>query len=259
MKMSIEVRAEIVFAGGMRFDGRSDRSRTTIAVDFAKEGEPIAGFTPLELLLTSLCGCSGQVVVGLLQRMGQNVRGLTVRARGTKRAVRHADRNICQGRLLGPDREIPQEVEGAGGFMMSIEVKTETVFQGGMLFRGTSDRSGRTVDVDFTPEGEPIDGFTPLELLLTSLCGCSGQVVVGLLKRMGQDVRDLTVRARGTKREVHPKVLVAVELLFEFRGGKVEGASVAKAFALSEDRYCPVWVMLRANVPITAKYEIVAG
>lgn len=142
---------------------------------------------------------------------------------------------------------------------MSIEVKTETLFKGGMLFRGTSDRSGKTVEVDFAKEGQPIAGFTPLELLLTSLCTCSGQVVVGLLARMEQDVQGLTVRARGTKRAVHPTVLVAVDLLFEFRGGRVDGASVEKAFALSEDRYCPVWVMLKASVPITAKYEIVAG
>jgi putative redox protein len=142
---------------------------------------------------------------------------------------------------------------------MAKEVLTEVVFRDGMRFDGKSGRAGKPVAIDFTPEGEAIDGFTPLELLLTSLCGCSGQVVVGLLKRMGQDVRDLTVRARGTKREVHPTVLVAIELLFEFRAGKVDGASVEKAFALSEDRFCPVWVMLKASVPITAKYEILAG
>jgi len=140
---------------------------------------------------------------------------------------------------------------------MPIEVRTEAVFRGGMLFRGTSGRSGKTVEVDFAKEGEAINGFTPLELLLASLCGCSGQVVVGLLKRMGQDVRDLAVRARGTKREVHPTVLTEIEILFEFRGGKVDGASVEKAFALSEDRYCPVWVMLKASVPIKAAYQII--
>jgi putative redox protein len=140
---------------------------------------------------------------------------------------------------------------------MSIEVKTEAVFKGGMLFRGTSDRSAKTVDIDFAKEGEPVAGFTPLELLMTSLCGCSGQVVMGLLKRMGQDVQGLTVRARGTKREVHPTVLTSVDLLFEFRGGRVDGASVEKAFALSEDRFCPVWVMLKASVPIEARCEII--
>jgi uncharacterized OsmC-like protein len=76
---------------------------------------------------------------------------------------------------------------------------------------------------------------------------------------MGQDVKDLTVHARGVKKEIHPTVLTSVELEFEFRGGRVDGASVEKAFALSEERFCPVWVMLKASVPITAKYRLIAG
>jgi putative redox protein len=142
---------------------------------------------------------------------------------------------------------------------MAKEVVTEVVFKGGMRFDGKSGRAATPVAVDFTPEGEPIDGFSPLELLLTSLAGCSGQVTVGLLKRMGQDVKDLTVHARGVKKEIHPTVLTSVELEFEFRGGRVDGASVEKAFALSEERFCPVWVMLKASVPITAKYRLIAG
>lgn len=141
---------------------------------------------------------------------------------------------------------------------MAKEVRTEIVFHGGMQFQGMSDRSGMTVEIDFTPEGQPLTGFTPLELLLTSLCGCSGQVVAGLLGRMGQVVEGLTVRARGEKREVHPTVLTSVEIEFEFRGGKVDAASVEKAMELSEDRYCPVWVMLKASAPIKASYKILA-
>ena len=142
---------------------------------------------------------------------------------------------------------------------MAKEIQTEVVFKGGMRFDGKSGRAGKAVAIDFTPEGEAIDGYSPLELLLTSLAGCSSQVVVGLLKRMGQEVQDLTVRARGEKREIHPTVLTSVELDFEFRGGRVDGASVEKAFALSEERFCPVWVMLKASVPITATYRLIAG
>jgi putative redox protein len=142
---------------------------------------------------------------------------------------------------------------------MAKEVQAEIVFKGGMRFDGKSGRAGKPVAIDFTPEGEAIDGYSPLELLLTSLAGCSGQVVVGLLKRMGQEVKDLTVRARGEKREIHPTVFTSVELDFEFRGGRVDGASVEKAFALSEERFCPVWVMLKASVPIAAKYRLIAG
>jgi putative redox protein len=142
---------------------------------------------------------------------------------------------------------------------MAKEIHTEIVFKGGMRFDGKSGRAGKPVAIDFTPEGEAIDGYSPLELLLTSLAGCSSQVVVGLLKRMGQEVQDLTVRARGEKREIHPTVFTSVELDFEFRGGRVDGASVEKAFALSEERFCPVWVMLKASVPVTAKYWLLAG
>ena len=140
---------------------------------------------------------------------------------------------------------------------MAKEVKADVVFKDGMKFDGLSGRAGKSVAVDFAPEGETIDGFSPLELLLTSLAGCSGQVAVGLLKRMGQEVRGLTVHARGVKKEIHPTVLTSIELDFEFRGGKLDAASVEKALALSEDRYCPVWAMVKLAAPVKATYRLV--
>jgi len=141
---------------------------------------------------------------------------------------------------------------------MAKEVSAEIAFRGGMRFDGKSGRAGTAVALDFAAEGEEIQGFSPLELLLTSLAGCSGQVTVGLLKRMGQEVKDLTVHARGEKREIHPAVLTSIELEFEFRGGKLDGASVEKALALSEERFCPVWAMVKASAPIKATYRLVA-
>jgi putative redox protein len=142
---------------------------------------------------------------------------------------------------------------------MAIESRAETVFKGGMKFEGRSGRAGTAVALDFAREGEAIGGFTPMELLLTSLAGCSGQVTVGLLKRMGQEVEGLTVHARGTKKEIHPAVFTSIELEFEFRGGQLDAASVEKALALSEDRYCPVWAMVKAAAPVKATYRLLAG
>lgn len=139
---------------------------------------------------------------------------------------------------------------------MSKEVHADVVFKGGMRFDGISGRAGTSVAIDFAKEDEPLDGYLPLELLLTSLATCSGQVVVGLLKRMGQEVRDLLVHAKGVKREVHPTVLTSIELDFEFRGGTVDGPSVERALTLSEERFCPVWVMLKPVVPITTTHRI---
>jgi len=140
---------------------------------------------------------------------------------------------------------------------MAKKVQADVVFKGGMRFDGISGRAGKSVAIDFGKEGEAVDGFLPLELLLASLSSCSGQVVVGLLKRMGREVRELVVHAKGTKREVHPTVLTAIELDFEFRGGNVDGPSAERAIALSEERFCPVWVMLKPVVPITTTYRIV--
>ncbi|HSA97021.1 MAG TPA: OsmC family protein, partial [Acidobacteriota bacterium] len=137
---------------------------------------------------------------------------------------------------------------------MSTEVRSDIVFKEGMRFDGVSGRAGKSVAIDFADEGQPLDGYTPLELLLTSLAGCSGQVAIGLLKRMGQEVRDLTVHARGTKKEVHPKVLTAIELEFEFRGGRLEAGAVEKALGLSEERFCPVWAMIKCAAPIKATF-----
>jgi putative redox protein len=142
---------------------------------------------------------------------------------------------------------------------MPKEVSAEVVFQGGMKFEGQSGRAGAVVAIDFTPEGGAIQGFTPLELLLSSLAGCSGQIVVGLLKRMGQEVKDLTVYARGLKKEIHPTVLTSIDLEFEFRGGRVDNGAVEKALALSEERFCPVWVMLKAAAPIQSTFRVLPG
>jgi putative redox protein len=139
---------------------------------------------------------------------------------------------------------------------MAKESHADITFRGGMKFDGRSGRAGTPVALDFSPEGEPVDGYTPMELYLTSLAGCSAQVTVGLLKRMGQEVQDLTVHARGAKKEIHPAVFTAIELEFEFRGGRLDPASVEKALALSEERFCPVWAMLRAAAPIKAAYRL---
>ncbi len=141
---------------------------------------------------------------------------------------------------------------------MPSEIVTEVVHRGGMRFEGRS-RSGRTVELDFAPPGEPVEGYTPLELLLASLAACSGQVTAGLLKRMGQEISGFRVIARGVKKDVHPTVLTSVVLEFEFTGGRLEPASVERALALSEERYCPVWAMLKAAVPIKAGYKLLAG
>jgi putative redox protein len=54
-------------------------------------------------------------------------------------------------------------------------------------------------------------------------------------------------------------VLTSIELEFEFRGGRIDDASIERALSLSEERFCPVWAMLKAAAPIKATYRLIAG
>jgi hypothetical protein len=52
---------------------------------------------------------------------------------------------------------------------------------------------------------------------------------------------------------------VGRQALLGLRGGTLDGASVEKALALSEERFCPVWAMVKAAAPIKATYRLLAG
>ena len=101
------------------------------------------------------------------------------------------------------------------------------------------------------PLGEG-QGISPMEFLLMSLAGCSGQTVVSLLEKMHQDVRTFSVTASGAKRDDHPRVFTGIHLEFRVGGTALNRDLVDKAVRLTEEKYCPVWAMLKGNVPIVS-------
>ncbi|MCK7541262.1 MAG: OsmC family protein [Marinilabiliales bacterium] len=134
-------------------------------------------------------------------------------------------------------------------------------FQGGMKFDGqVSGRAGTSVGRRLrAARASRSAAITPMELLLAGLAGCSGQVTVGLLKRMGQEVKDLTVHAQGAKKEDPSRPSSPrSSSSSSSAAGQLDAASVEKALALSEERYCPVWAMLKAAAPIKATYRLLA-
>lgn len=117
--------------------------------------------------------------------------------------------------------------------------------------------AGEPVDIDYAPPLGDGAGYRPTELLLASLASCSGQTVISLLRKMGQEVSSFEVTARGERREEHPTVFTSIDLVFTIGGKNVDQAAVEKAIALSEQKYCPVWAMLRPAVPVRSSYRIV--
>ena len=122
-------------------------------------------------------------------------------------------------------------------------------------FEGTSS-SSLPVAIDHAPPLGEGQGHSPMELQLMSLAGCSGQTVMSLLVKMQQKVRAFSIRATGERREDHPRVFTSIRIEFRVAGEALEPEKIEKAVRLTEEKYCPVWAMLKPGVAISSAVVI---
>ncbi|MHB8054023.1 MAG: OsmC family protein [Candidatus Aminicenantales bacterium] len=140
---------------------------------------------------------------------------------------------------------------------MAEELTADVVWKGKMQFEGRSSFD-QAVRLDVSPPLGDNEGTMPMELLLISLAGCAGQTIVSLLQKMHQDVRTFSIRARGAKSADHPRVFTEIRLEIEAAGPALDRAAVEKAVQITEDKYCPVYAMLKNSVNIRTTIAISA-
>lgn len=109
---------------------------------------------------------------------------------------------------------------------------------------------------DYAPPLGDGQGYTGLELLLVSLCVCSGTSVVALLRQMNKHIDKFEVKGSGIRRTEHPTAFESMSLEFILTSGDTREPDIQKAIQLSRDTICPVWSMLKKNVTITTQYKI---
>jgi putative redox protein len=124
-----------------------------------------------------------------------------------------------------------------------------------MHFEGRAEFA-HAVPLDFGPPLGGGEGIKPMELTLMSLAACSGQTVISLLEKMRQNVKSFSVRAEGKRQEDHPRIFTEIRLEFSVEGPALDRALVEKAVRLSEEKYCPVWAMLKKSAAITSSTAI---
>jgi len=125
----------------------------------------------------------------------------------------------------------------------------------GIHFEGTA--AGHTVHMDGRPDagGQGL-GFSPMQLLLVSLGGCTGMDVISVLKKMRQDVTSFSIEVSGVRADEHPKVYTEIELTYRLRGRSLSRESVEHAVRLSREKYCSVEAMLNKVATFTSRIEI---
>ncbi|MEK8045458.1 OsmC family protein [Ideonella margarita] len=117
--------------------------------------------------------------------------------------------------------------------------------------------SGHIVTMDGAPEGGGRNlAPRPMEMLLVGAGGCTAYDVVLILKRGRQAVTGCDVQIKAERAETDPKVFTKLNMHFVVSGRGLSEAVVARAVALSHEKYCSATAMLGRTAEITTSIEL---
>ena len=112
------------------------------------------------------------------------------------------------------------------------------------------------ISIDYIPPMGDNLGYTSLELLLLSLSSCLGSAMLLFLRRMQKSISDFEISATGIRNEEHPTGFKRILLDIHMKSSNVNEADLKQVIGLAEEKYCPVWSMIKGNVTIEFNYNI---
>ena len=120
--------------------------------------------------------------------------------------------------------------------------------------------SGHLLTMDGAPEGGGRNlAPRPMETLLAGAGACTAYDVVLILKRGRHDVSGCELKVQADRAETDPKVFTRINLHFTVRGRNLAEAVVARAIALSHEKYCSATIMLAKTAEIGTSFEVING
>ncbi|HEU5295024.1 MAG TPA: OsmC family protein [Burkholderiaceae bacterium] len=120
--------------------------------------------------------------------------------------------------------------------------------------------SGHVLSMDGSPDGGGRNlAPRPMETVLAGTGGCSAYDVVTILRRGRHDVRGCTVKLQADRAPSDPKVFTRIHMHFVVTGHALADDAVARAVALSHEKYCSATAMLIKTAQVTTSYEVVAA
>ncbi|RME66611.1 MAG: OsmC family protein [Alphaproteobacteria bacterium] len=123
----------------------------------------------------------------------------------------------------------------------------------GLAFVGETG-SGHRLAID----GARQAGASPMELMLLGLGGCSSVDVVMILGRMRQPVTGCVCAIDAERAAEDPKVFTRIHLHYRVAGAGLDPAKVARAIALSAQKYCSASIMLGKTAALSHDFELAA-
>lgn len=121
----------------------------------------------------------------------------------------------------------------------------------------SSGESGHYVVMDSDHEDRSPKANGPTELLLQSLCVCTGMDVISILRKMKEPVNRFEINATATRASEHPKVITEINLEYVVYG-EINSENLEKAITLSQEKYCNISITLkRGGVKINISSRII--
>lgn len=139
--------------------------------------------------------------------------------------------------------------------MSDLMVKLQSIDDKAM-FSATA-RENPAMVIDYFPPVGTGKGYTSLELLMASFGSCVSTTLLTVLRhKMKKVVKGISTEVEGTMREVHPKALEHILLRLNIKAKDLTEMEVRETLSNLEDNLCPVWAMIKGNVPISVEVEI---
>ena len=140
-----------------------------------------------------------------------------------------------------------------------MECTVDWVAASGMAFVAETG-SGHLLTMDGAPDGGGRNlAPRPLETVLAGTGGCTAYDVVLILKRGRHDVTGCRVKVSAERAATDPKVFTRIQLHFIVTGRNLSADAVARAVALSHEKYCSATIMLAKTAEIITSHEVVAA
>lgn len=125
----------------------------------------------------------------------------------------------------------------------------------GMVFVAETG-SGHLITMDGAPEGGGRNlAPRPMETVLAGTVGCTAYDVVLILKRGRHAITDCQVKVTSERATADPKVFVRIHMHFVITGQDIPNEAIARAIALSHEKYCSASIMLGKTADITTSFE----
>lgn len=114
-------------------------------------------------------------------------------------------------------------------------------------------QSGHATLMDASAEHKA--GPSPMEVVLSALCGCTSVDVVSILRKKREPLEGLTVSAEAEQAPAPPRTFTKIHLTYRIKG-KVSQKAAEDAVSLSKNKYCSVSKMLEKAATIDYSIEI---